>query len=55
MTYESLYQWAGSWGLVMLVILFTAAVIYALWPSNKQKFNDAAAMPLKDGDEGLRS
>ncbi|MEM7569653.1 MAG: cbb3-type cytochrome c oxidase subunit 3 [Pseudomonadota bacterium] len=50
MTYEDLYQWAGSWGLVMLVVLFTAAVIYALWPANKQKFDDAASVPLKDFD-----
>ncbi|HVV32023.1 MAG TPA: cbb3-type cytochrome c oxidase subunit 3 [Vitreimonas sp.] len=41
---------AQTSGLVMLALCFVAAVIYALWPSNRQKFAKAARAPLEDGD-----
>lgn len=50
MTYEELYQWSGSWGLLILVAFFVIAVIYALWPSNRSKFSQAAHLPLQDDD-----
>lgn len=50
MTYEDLYQWSGSWGLLILVAFFVTAVVYALWPSNKSKFKNAAHLPLQDDD-----
>ena len=50
MTYEALYAWAGSWGLLLLFALFITAVVYALWPSNRRKFNRAANLPLEDDD-----
>jgi len=48
MTYESLVYFAKTWGLVYLVILFALVLIYALRPSARQKFEDAAQIPLKE-------
>lgn len=51
MTYEQATHLAQTWGLVLLVVCFAAAVLYALWPGNREKFKRAARAPLKDGDE----
>lgn len=54
MTYEQAVQFAQTWGLVMLAACFGAAVLYALWPGNREKFNRAAHAPLNDGDDDGR-
>lgn len=51
MTYEQAAHLAQTWGLVLLVVCFAGAVIYALWPGNREKFKRAARAPLNDGDE----
>lgn len=51
MTYQDLSQFAGTWGLGFLVVMFAVALTYALWPSNKDKFDKAAMMPLNDDVE----
>jgi cytochrome c oxidase cbb3-type subunit 4 len=48
MTYEQATHLAQTWGLALLVVLFAGALIYALWPGNRQKFKDAARTPLND-------
>ncbi len=48
MDYESVRSFAATWGLVALVIMFLAAVAYALWPRNRARFRDAAHMPLRE-------
>jgi|TARA_R110002096_G_scaffold266710_1_gene460314 cytochrome c oxidase cbb3-type subunit IV len=48
MTYQEVSSFSQSWGLVFLVTMFVVAVAYALWPSNKDKFNDAANSPLDE-------
>ena len=40
---------AAEW-LDTLMLIGLSAVIYALWPSNRQKFAKAARAPLEDGD-----
>lgn len=50
MTYDALYEWAGSWGMMFLFALFIISIVYALWPSNKAKFTTAANLPLCDDD-----
>ena len=42
MTYEQATHFAQTWGLLILVILFVGAALYALWPGNKEKFQHAA-------------
>lgn len=46
--YELLYEIAGTWGLLFLLVLFIAAVAYALWPGNRRKFDRAKQVPLED-------
>ena len=50
MTHAEVSHFAQTWGLVFLVVMFGAGVIYALWPKNKQKFDAAARLPLEDDD-----
>jgi len=51
MTYESVAQFAKTWGMFLLIIPFCIAVAYALWPSNRDEFVKAARAPLDHGDE----
>ena len=50
MSYEQLSQFAGSWGLVFLVVMFLVSLVYALWPGNADQFRHAAHLPLNDED-----
>lgn len=47
MTYEQFSVFAGTWGLVLLVVMFTITMAYAFWPANKEKFEHAAQLPLE--------
>jgi len=47
-TYESVAAFAQTWGLLYFVALFAAVLIYALWPSNKKRFDEAASIPLRE-------
>ncbi len=49
-TYEAATHFAQTWGLAFAVLLFAAAVAYALWPSNKKTFDQAARAPLSGDD-----
>ena len=50
MSLDQAAHYAQTAGLVLLTVCFVAAVIYALWPSNRQKFREAARTPLEDDD-----
>lgn len=52
MTYETLSSFAQSWGLLYFVALFLGVLVYALWPGNRKRFEDAAQMPLIDKEPG---
>jgi cytochrome c oxidase cbb3-type subunit 4 len=49
-TYSALAEFAQTWGLLLFVVAFAVVVIYALWPANKKKFDDAARSPLREDD-----
>lgn len=51
MTYEGFSHFAGTWGLVLLVVMFTVALGYAFWPGNKKKFEHAAQLPLDEEEK----
>ena len=51
---ENAYEWIRSLWVVWLLLLFLGIVTYALWPSNKAKFEHAARIPLEDDDEPAR-
>ena len=46
--YETLASFAQTWGLLLFVALFGAVLVYALWPKNQAKFDEAAQIPLQD-------
>lgn len=48
LTYETLRNFAASWGTVYFAVIFVAALVYALRPSNRDKFEEAARIPLQE-------
>ncbi|MEM9939660.1 MAG: cbb3-type cytochrome c oxidase subunit 3 [Pseudomonadota bacterium] len=47
--YEFLSSFAQTGGLIYFVLMFAAALTYALWPRNQETFDAAARLPLSDG------
>jgi cytochrome c oxidase cbb3-type subunit 4 len=47
-TYSAIAHFAQTWGLLYFVALFLGVLAYALWPSRKQKFDEAARIPLRE-------
>ena len=47
-TYRAAAEFAQTWGLVYFVVIFIAVLLYALWPSRQQQFDDAARIPLRE-------
>lgn len=45
---EDISRLAGTWGLLYMMAIFVIAVAYALWPSNRAKFERAARLPLDE-------
>lgn len=50
MSYEQATHLAQTWGLALLATTFLGAVIYALWPANRDQFAEAARTPLNDDE-----
>jgi len=48
--YEFLSSFAQTGGLIYFVVMFAAVLTYALWPSNQTTFDQAANMPLQEGE-----
>jgi cytochrome c oxidase cbb3-type subunit 4 len=51
--YEILSSFAQTWGLMLFIVLFGAALVYALWPKNQNRFDAAANAPLAEADTPL--
>jgi cytochrome c oxidase cbb3-type subunit 4 len=47
-TYKMLAEFAQTWGLLYFFGVFLVVLIYALWPSSKRKFDEAARIPLRE-------
>ena len=47
-TYKALAEFAQTYGLVYFVAVFSIVLIYALWPSRKHQFDEAARIPLRE-------
>jgi cytochrome c oxidase cbb3-type subunit IV len=47
-TYEAWQKFAAGWGLAYFAALFAIACAYALWPTKKNQFDEAARLPLKE-------
>ena len=48
MTMQSFFFEAKAFSLVLVFITFALIVAYALWPSNKGQFDEAARLPLNE-------
>jgi cytochrome c oxidase cbb3-type subunit IV len=47
-TYRAVAEFAQTWGLAYFVFVFAVVTIYALWPSRKERFDEAARIPLRE-------
>ena len=47
-TYQTLAEFAQTWGLVYFVAVFLVVLIYALWPSRQRQFDEDARIPLRE-------
>lgn len=47
-TYRAVAEFAQTWGLAYFVIVFLGVLAYALWPSRKRQFEEAARIPLRE-------
>ncbi|HEX6119231.1 MAG TPA: cbb3-type cytochrome c oxidase subunit 3 [Dongiaceae bacterium] len=54
MTHDVLVWFSKSFGLFYLIALSVAVVVYAYWPSNKRRFDQAADSILHDEDKPCR-
>lgn len=50
MSYDTIAHVIKMGGTVAFFSLFLIAIIYALWPKNRDKFDKAARLPLTDTD-----
>ena len=50
-SYHEILEFTRSWDVVYFLVVFAGACIYALWPSNKKKFSEAAMIPLHDDED----
>jgi cytochrome c oxidase cbb3-type subunit 4 len=51
MTYEQVASITQVAALLLFVALFIGVLLYAFWPGNRKRFEDAARLPLeKDTD-----
>ena len=50
-TYEALRQFADSWGLLAMFILFAGLVAWPFRPSARKHNRDAAELIFKDDDD----
>lgn len=48
MNYQTLADFAESWGLVYMLVLFVGVLVYALHPKAKAKFERHARIPLNE-------
>ena len=54
MDHDTLVAFAKSGGLFYLMIMAAVALVYALWPANKARFDKAARDVIDDEDQPWR-
>jgi cytochrome c oxidase cbb3-type subunit IV len=48
MDYNTMREFADSWGLLALTVFFVGVVFFVFRPGSKKKARDAAQIPLND-------
>jgi cytochrome c oxidase cbb3-type subunit 4 len=51
MTYEQVASITQVIALIFFIVLFAGVLIYAFWPGNKKRFEQAAKLPLEPDPE----
>ena len=51
MEYEQVASISQVAALIFFIVLFAGVVLYAFWPGNKRRFDEAAKLPLEDDPE----
>lgn len=51
MTYEQVATISQVAALLLFVALFIGVLVYAFWPGNKKRFEEAARLPLEQDPE----
>jgi len=46
--YEDVLAFVRSWDAVWFGVMFIVAAVYAYWPRNRERFREAARLPLED-------
>jgi cbb3-type cytochrome oxidase subunit 3 len=46
--YQKWQAFVASWGSLYCAAIFFVGVAYALWPSRRRLYDEAALIPLKD-------
>lgn len=50
MDYETFRQFADSWGLLYLTVVFLLVVAFVFRPGSKKMYDELSQLPLKDDD-----
>lgn len=53
MDYSTLREFADSWGLLYLVVLFVGVILYTFRPGSKKGAEEAAQIPLKENEQDV--
>ena len=53
MSYDVLAHFIKMGGTVFFTGFFALAIVYALWPKNKSRFDRAAQLPLNEDDRPI--
>lgn len=54
MDYETIRHFAGSWGLVYLVVLFLGIVAFTFRPGSKERADRIAQIPLDEDNNHVK-
>ena len=53
MDYSTFRQFADSWGLLYLFLLFVGVIIFTFRPGSKKTAEEVAQIPLKEDDQNV--
>lgn len=51
MEYDQVASISQVAALIFFIVLFAGVLLYAFWPGNKKRFEEAARLPLEDDPE----
>jgi cytochrome c oxidase cbb3-type subunit 4 len=54
MDYSGLRNFADSWGLVYLFLIFVGVILFTFRPGSRKKADENANIPLREDDQDVR-